>query len=308
MRRLILGSVAIVLTSLGLVMGVGTLTPAFAECERVSSQGICLDDIDTPPPPPPTDGGGSGDSSTPTGGVCTGAPGGRCVDAAGHYWNAAHGCYAVVQDPQPGPDSPVWAQNNITAADGQFYWCMTGPNTGAVWFVENGEAPVVVDAEGIARRMVARAPFEVADLAMAPPWDHYTYIRIENWLWVPEGQWHDVSVSENVGPATVTLTATPTRLEVDAGNGAPATNCYDPGRPWVKGMTDAAKTTCSFVYESIDDPKGSTYNVVGRLYYEVSWTCTGACSAPAGDLGEYAAPDSPTHPVEVRQRQTVVTG
>ena len=114
-------------------------------------------------------------------------------------------------------------------------------------------------------------------------------------------------LSEDVGPAAVTLTAEPIRLVIDTGNNSPAlTSCPDAGRPWRDGMSNAAQTTCSYTYESIQNPSGDTYNVSGRLEYNVSWTCAGLCSAPAGDLGEYPAPEGEQHPVEVRQRQTVV--
>ena len=314
MRRLVLGALSALMLAVLVVVAPGVTSSAWADCppDPVNDKGICLSDTVPVPPPPDDPGPGNpgdpGDTGINAGGTvgCPGAPGNECTDANGNVWNAAHNCYAVIQNPQPAPDDPVWAANDITPADGQFYWCMTGPNTGAVWFVESGEAPVI-DAEAVARQLVLRAPFEVADLAMAPPFDFHTFIRIENWFWVPEAQWHDVSLTENLGPASVTLTAAPSRLETETGDGAPATSCDDPGRPWRPGMTDAAKTTCSYAYTSLDSPVGSTYTVVGRLYYDVSWTCTGLCSAPAGELGEYAAPDSPANQIDVRQRQTVVT-
>lgn len=314
MRRLIADAVVGLLVAAGLtVVLVQTAPSAWAdECPEVDENGICLEDVDNPLPDPdnPDRDNPLPDPDNPAlvgGSTCPGAPGGRCTDAAGNYWNSEHDCYAAVRDPQPGPQHPTWDANNISPADGQFWWCITGPGTGAVWFVENGDEPRLVDGAAIAQQLVLRAPFEVADLAMAPPFDFHTYIRIDNWFWVPEAQWHDVSLTEDLGPASVTLTATPSRLEVETGDGAPATNCYDPGRVWKPGMTDAATTTCSYAYPSIDNPAGSSYTVVGRLHYEISWTCTGLCSAPAGELGEYAAPDSTANQIEVRQRQTVVT-
>ena len=206
----------------------------------------------------------------------------------------------------PRSDDPAWQGHD--PSEGHLAYCPLDGVSQAMFFVPNGAAPQIVDAAAVAQRMLARAPFEVADVQMAPPYGSKTYIRIANWFWVPKGQWHDVRLSEHVGPASVTLTAEPSRLVVDTGNHPPApTSCPDAGRPWREGMSNAAQTTCSYAYESIKDPSGDTYNVSGRLYYEVSWTCAGLCSSPAGALGEYPAPEGEQHPVEVRQRQTVVT-
>lgn len=87
-----------------------------------------------------------------------------------------------------------------------------------VFFVPTGATPQIVDAAAVAQRMLARAPVEVADVQMAPPYGSHTYIRIENWFWVPEGQWHNVRLTEDVGPASVTLTDEPNRLVIDTGN------------------------------------------------------------------------------------------
>ena len=74
-----------------------------------------------------------------------------------------------------------------------------------------------------------------------------------------------------------------------------------------KGMTDAAKTSCSYAYESIENPTGDTHNVSAQLVYGVTWDCDGACLTPSGDLGEIDAPAGDGTTIEVRQRQTVVT-
>ena len=225
----------------------------------------------------------------------------------GFSWmsSSVGGCYGAVLDNAP-PGDPAWAGHD--PSEGSIAYCPLDGVSQVTFFVPNRAAPQIVDAAAVAQRMLARAPFEVADVQMAPAYGSHTYIRIENWFWVPEGQWHDVSLTEDVGPASVTLTAEPSRLVVDTGDNPSApTSCPDAGRPWRDGMSNAAQTTCSYAYESIENPSGDFYNVSGRIYYEVSWTCAGLCSAPAGALGEYPAPEGEEHQVEVRQRQTVVT-
>lgn len=311
MRRLI-ATVALSATLLGVTILI-TPSPAGAgdKCTRVSYKGICLADAAHAPEPatsPQRDVEGATQTSSPA--DARACRDGRKVipcSKGGFSWMSAPtgGCYGAMLDNAPAND-PGWAGHD--PSEGRLAYCPLDGVSQVMFFVPNGAAPQIVDAAAVAQRMLARAPFEVANVQMAPPYGSRTYIRIENWFWVPEVQWHDVRLSEDVGPASVTLTAEPSRLVIDTGNNRPApTSCPDAGRPWRDGMSNAAQTTCSYAYESIKNPSGDIYNVSGRLYYNVSWTCAGLCSAPAGALGEYPAPEGDQHPVEVRQRQTVVT-
>ena len=312
MRRLIARFVAGALTVVGLAF-VGATVPlahaASGGCPTVGAKGICLSDKAHPPTPPDAPGGGGTESAGTTGsgdGVCRDQ--GKVIPCSkdGFTWmsSSTGGCYGAMLD--AAPDSPMWEGHD--PSEGSLGYCPLDGVSQVTFFVPNGAAPQIVDAAAVAQRMLARAPFEVADVQMAPPYGFNTYIRIENWFWVPEAQWHNVNLTEDVGPASVTLTAEPSRLVIDTGDNPPAPiGCPDAGRPWRDGMSNAAQTTCSYAYESIKNPSGDTYNISGRIYYEVSWTCAGLCSAPAGALGEYPAPEGEEHPVEVRQRQTVVT-
>ena len=313
MRRLIATAIALSTTLLGVTI-TSSSAPAWAgdNCPRVNRYGMCLSDAThAPVRDGPPQGGGESATGTSTGagprGVCRDE--GKVIPCSkgGFSWmsSATGSGYGAVMGDVPAND-PGWGGHN--ASEGAIAYCPLDGVSGVTFFVPNGAAPQIVDAAAIARAMLARAPFEVADLEMAPSYGSHTYIRIDNWFWVPQGQWHNVSLTEDVGPAAVTLMAEPSRLVVDTGNNSPAvTSCSDAGRPWRDGMSNAAQTTCSYAYESIKNPSGDTYNVSGRIYYEVSWTCAGACSAPAGALGEHPAPAGEEHPVEVRQRQTVVT-
>lgn len=157
-----------------------------------------------------------------------------------------------------------------------------------------------------------RAPFEVAQVHTAPAAPNKTYVGLDTWLWIPDGQWHDVSVSMTTGGATIQLMARPSRVAWDMGDGTGGTSCTDAGRPWVNGMADAARTSCSYNYQRLSTVGSSggydpdrAFTVTGGLLYEVSWTCAGNCSAPEGDLGEYPAPTSSADLV-VTERQSVV--
>lgn len=213
------------------------------------------------------------------------------------------GCYGFRLVPQPGASSPLWRGHD--PSEGSVWSC--DPTISVLentWFVPTGEDPLV-DPAVLAQEALGRMKLEQANAQIAPGPDFHTYVHIDNWLWLPEAQWHNLQETVSAGPTSVTVTAEPIR--VDWNMGTETTSCYNAGRVWQKGMTDAAKTSCSFVYDSIEDPTGDTHSVSAQMVYGVAWVCSGACLTPSGDLGEIAAPAGAATTIEVRQRQTVVT-
>lgn len=264
---------------------------------------ICIV-VTTPGEPGGEDpGDDGGDGGTQPAGCFDGDKEVPCNDEYGGTWDAGHGCYAFQVQPQPPAGSSLWEGHD--PSEGSVWSCdytVTIPENS--WFVPNGEDPLV-DPEVLAQEALGRMKLEEANAQIAPGPDFHTYVHIDNWLWLPEAQWHDLTETVTAGPTSVTVTAEPIRVDWDMGT--EVTSCYDAGRVWQKGMTDAAKTSCSYAYESIENPTGDTHNVSAQLVYGVTWDCDGACLSPSGDLGEIEAPAGDGTTIEVRQRQTVVT-
>ena len=306
MRRLAAGFLSAALVAAVVVVLSGMFTPSWAACppDPVSPTGLCLSDIVNP-----TDPGDSAPSSGPQGPGpqnCPGAPDSRCVDAYGNQWLG--NCYAYMLDPQPAIGSAIWEQIMGDLAEGTVWACVEG-----TLFRVLG-APPVVDAAGVALQLTERAPFEVAEVHIAPDATFHTYVNVQNWVWVPQNQWHEVSVSLSANGATVTLRAAPSKIDVDMGDGARPLVCRTAGREWRKSMTDAATTSCGYAYKKVSTVNsaggyadGKRFTVQGRLFYVVDWTCVGNCSGASGTLGEFPAPSGAAQQIEVRQRQTVVT-
>jgi hypothetical protein len=225
-----------------------------------------------------------------------------CTKNGLSWWGSPHWCYAEPQNPQSPP--PRGHENE----NGQWWTCQTGASGSsasfAVWWVEDGSAPV--DPVAVATQLKVSLPYELADAKIAPPPTYHTYISYLNWLWVESGQWHTVTASRSLRGATVTLTATPSYVEWDMGNGD-TVSCVGPGRAWVKGMPEDAPTNCSYAYEEMEEPEGDTWTVSARINYTLAWTCTGNCGGPtSGDLGSQLAAAGDSTSITVYQRQTVV--
>ncbi len=305
--RAVAGSLLLVgVAAIVVMMPQGT---AWADCppDPVNPMtGLCATVTVTIPADPPPDGPAD---PTPSAAVtCPGAPGGECRHGNA-WWSSAGQCYATAIDSPPAPGTEAWQAIAGDATDGTLMVCDNG---GEVFYVPDGEN-LIPDARTIALNAVKRVPFVTAEVHTAPAPPDYTYVHLENWLWVPEGQWRTVEARAAVGGTAVTVTAEPSKIEWAMGDGYTKV-CRNAGRAWVRGMTDAAKTSCGYAYDTISvrtksgsyDPDGR-FGVTAQFFYEVRWSCTGVCSASGGALGEYPGPLSPVSELEVRQRQTVVT-
>jgi hypothetical protein len=126
--------------------------------------------------------------------------------------------------------------------------------------------------------------------------------RLPLWFAVP-GQWSAVSVSAQVPGASVTVTATPTVLRFDAGDGSPPVSCAGPGPVFVPGMPEPSRPpACSYTYRN-----ASTVARDGQAWpatLAVDWTVTWAASN--GDHGDLAGLTAKTQvPVVVREIEAV---
>lgn len=262
--------------------------------------GVCIPDQETPGGRTPGTPGAPGEGDA----VCR-KEGKRipCVTGLG-VWFSSKQCYAAPMEPQPAPDDQVWGGND--PEEGTMWVCRTydGPGTGGNWFfVPDGGTPTLVDPGELAEGAAEQMDFEYADAQIAPGPDWHTFVGIENWMWIPEDQWRVLALRVSAGGTSVTVAATPTRVQWSMG---PETiNCYDGGREWVAGMGEAAQTTCSYPYTDLTDPLGDTHQVSARIVYQIDWTCTGACLTTSGTLGSIRALAGDPTSIEVLQRQTV---
>jgi hypothetical protein len=163
----------------------------------------------------------------------------------------------------------------------------------------------VVNAAQVAQKLRDRLPFPRPQLNTSPAAPVKAIVGLETWLWVPPAQWAPLTRSASLGGTTVTVTATPTLATWDMGEATKT--CAGPGRVWTRGLGQKASTPCGYTYRhtSVKQPD-KKFNVAVSLRYQVTWTCTGQCSAPAGALDPIDGLTDASQ-LEVSERQSVVT-
>jgi hypothetical protein len=128
----------------------------------------------------------------------------------------------------------------------------------------------------------------------------FTYTGLWTYYWTSVG-WVTKSATANDGAQTATVTATPTALDFDPGDGLSSVTCDGPGRPWTAsdGNSAPADGACGYQYRQVtSSPLTSTQTLV--------WTLTWKVSGDAGALPTTFS-TSTSGQLNVMQIQTVVT-
>lgn len=216
-------------------------------------------------------------------------------------WFSSQGCYAAPLSPQPPADDPEWGDHD--PSEGKIYYCAEDGVGGEVpFFVANGAEPLP-DPRALAQRALGQLKLETPDIKLAPAPPLATYVGLETWLWIPQTQWRDLSLTVTAGNTSVTVVAAPKRVDWDLTAGT--TSCYSAGREWIRGMSSTAKTTCSYTFSKLsDDQPDEKYPISATLIYAATWTCSGACTLPNGDLGDVPSLQGAAA-IEVNERQSV---
>lgn len=251
---------------------------------------ICIPAVD-----PGTPGGGEN-----TGGNTGGGPGGGSGGGAPEVSPCRR---TEPVSPQPQAGAPEWGGNS--PADGRLVLCIPqGAGNPTYLFVPNGEDPPPDPAE-LARKALDELKLATPDVHLAPAPPDQTYVGLDTWLWMPEGQFANLEKSVTAGDTTVTVTAVPKSVLWDMGPSS--TTCYSAGRVWKSNQMPKGSTTdCSYKYTKISDfEPGKKFKVSSTITYQVDWTCDGDCLVDDGTLGQIPGPAGGAA-ISVGERQSVV--
>ena len=103
----------------------------------------------------------------------------------------------------------------------------------------------------------------------------YTWVGLSTFFWVED--WQPLARTVTLRGVSATVTATPTGLAFDPGDGNEPVSCDGPGRPWVEadGNDPPSDGACGYTYRAVtpDGPLTATTSV----QWSVNWTSsTGA--------------------------------
>lgn len=197
------------------------------------------------------DGGGSVGNDSITAEVRDGAP----RDSQVCQWRPVTGV-----DPASGSVTERPVTRTVNGARETLYQrSCPRPSGGDSWYQwvrESTTNRVVNRAEDSVTERVTRFLFHTA-----PPADR-NVVNVGTWFWVPKATWKPVSATAHVvlpyGAFSVTVTATPSRLRFEPGDGSDPVWCTGPGRPWSTRLGDDEPSDCMHTYRhaSDDRPRG----------------------------------------------------
>jgi hypothetical protein len=115
-------------------------------------------------------------------------------------------------------------------------------------------------------------------------------VNVPSWLWISPNDWSAVVASASAGAVTTTVTATPTAVVWNLGNGDSIT-CPGPGIPYNPNEPAADQSTyCDYTWpQSSANQPGAVYLITATIEYEVTTTVVGAFD-PTPDLGTHTGP------------------
>lgn len=182
------------------------------------------------------------------------------------------------------------------------WYLVSCPGSGSSpWWVGPGGAAPAANPVLLAQQALSTIHFPAPAMRMAPA-SSSGVVRLLTYLWTDQATWQSLTATATAGPVSATVTATPSQVVWDMGDGGQAI-CTGPGVPWNESMPP---TDCGYTYtrDSSQRP-GGTYTVTARVYWHVTWTAVGA--AGGGDLGNIGGATSTTQ-VRVTEIRAIVTG
>jgi hypothetical protein len=159
-----------------------------------------------------------------------------------------------------------------------------------------------VDPKVLAQEAKQDLALPLPGVQTSPPPEHDQLVNLPSWLWVED--WSPRSATASVPGVSSTVTATPTKVVWDMGNGDQVV-CRGPGKPYDLSLKEHQQSSdCTYTYRaSSAGQPGQRYQASATMTWSVSWTASGAPGG--GDLGE--ASRTTTFSMRVAEGQALVS-
>ncbi len=164
----------------------------------------------------------------------------------------------------------------------------------------------VVAPEVLAEQAAANLSVASPVVELSPKVGLNQITQLTTWMWVTN--WEPDSASASVPGVTSTVTATPTKVTWNMGNGDEVV-CNGPGTPFDFSRPEEGQSTdCSYTYRhSSTSQPGGVYEVSATMSYDVSWSAEGASGG--GALPAVSATETfPVRVIEIHAVEGVGTG
>ena len=156
-------------------------------------------------------------------------------------------------------------------------------------------------AQLLAQQAYDRVPLPLPQGRTSPPADGEVLVGFPIWLWIDPGVWRSFTAQAAVPGLSVSVTATPSHVTWDMGDGAQVT-CTGPGTPW-DPADGGQRSDCTHAYQFVSaDQPGERYRVTVTVVWAVTWE---ASSGESGTLPD--ATRTSGFPLEVTERQAVIS-
>ena len=158
------------------------------------------------------------------------------------------------------------------------------------WFFW-GEVVPPVDPAVLRDRALARVTVPVPSVGSFPDGGRPALVQGDTWFWI-EDPWDPLVETETQGFTTVSVSASPDRVEWRPGDGDVLV-CHGPGDVWREGLYEQG-SSCSHTYtaSSADQP-GDVYAGSATVFWELTWAINGS---PQGSFGTVSQTSSFTMP------------
>lgn len=208
----------------------------------------------------------------------------------------------------PTPEQLAQGGSNITADGSRAYYKRCEGQPGRFVILPprqagRGAPPDPLPTPGeLAQEAVQQTPLPLPTAEMSPAPPIRQLVNLPVFLWIDSAQWVPQTASASAGGVTSTVTATPSRVVWDMGDGESVT-CDAPGTPYVPGVADDLQPSdCQHTYRrSSARAANETFTVTTTMEWGVTWVAVGAPGG--GNLG--TARRSSTTAVQVAEIQTL---